>query len=290
MSHRRDPQLQLGEKYSDLTNSTILKSYWLVSRFIFNTFKKVQSLASYESWRNYSFQSCCVNGKDSFKLVNHVCELDDVLVIDGKSHLVNSPDPLKADHTHSNNDKPTLLYLFSPSFLLLICIVLFLHVTCVLGPYSRTSFEISEASDWSRWPSRPIRSLRYIVTYARIRPGGIVIWLWSISRGGTMLAERTSKPGTQSGSFMGARALSARDSQNTDNNRISTDNGLMLGERCRRWPNIRSATVQRLFLRKSFYIQSYMIPLCDRGATLKRCISVVFLGEITFEEMQKWLR
>ena len=27
-----------------------------------------------------------------------------------------------------------------------------------------------EASDWSRWPSRPIRSLRYIVTCTRIRP------------------------------------------------------------------------------------------------------------------------
>ena len=33
-----------------------------------------------------------------------------------------------------------------------------------LGPYSRTSYDISQASDWSRWPSRPIRSLRYIVT------------------------------------------------------------------------------------------------------------------------------
>ena len=38
------------------------------------------------------------------------------------------------------------------------------------GPYSRTSFDISWASDWSRWPSRPIRSPRYIVTCAIIRP------------------------------------------------------------------------------------------------------------------------
>ena len=37
-----------------------------------------------------------------------------------------------------------------------------------LEPYSRTSYDISQASDWSRWPSRPIRSLRYIVTCTRI--------------------------------------------------------------------------------------------------------------------------
>ena len=37
------------------------------------------------------------------------------------------------------------------------------------GPYSRTSYDISQVSDWSRWPSRPIRSLRYIVTCTRIR-------------------------------------------------------------------------------------------------------------------------
>ena len=37
------------------------------------------------------------------------------------------------------------------------------------GPYSRTSYDISWASDWSRWPSQPIRSPRYIVTCARIR-------------------------------------------------------------------------------------------------------------------------
>ena len=41
-----------------------------------------------------------------------------------------------------------------------------------LGPYSRTSYDISLASDWSRWPSRPIRSLRYIVTCTRIRALG----------------------------------------------------------------------------------------------------------------------
>ena len=39
-----------------------------------------------------------------------------------------------------------------------------------LEPYSRTSYDISHASDGSRWPSRPIRSLRYIVTCTRIRP------------------------------------------------------------------------------------------------------------------------
>ena len=38
-----------------------------------------------------------------------------------------------------------------------------------LDPYSRTSYDISWASDWSRWPSRPIRSLRYIITCTRIR-------------------------------------------------------------------------------------------------------------------------
>ena len=32
----------------------------------------------------------------------------------------------------------------------------------------RTSYDISQASVWSRWPSRPIRSLRYIVTCTRI--------------------------------------------------------------------------------------------------------------------------
>ena len=35
--------------------------------------------------------------------------------------------------------------------------------------YSRTSCDISWASDWSRWPSRPIRSPRYIVTCTRKR-------------------------------------------------------------------------------------------------------------------------
>ena len=37
------------------------------------------------------------------------------------------------------------------------------------GPYSRTSYDISQASDWSRLQSRPIRSLRYIVTCTRVR-------------------------------------------------------------------------------------------------------------------------
>ena len=36
------------------------------------------------------------------------------------------------------------------------------------GQYSRTSYNISYALDWSRWPSRPIRILRYIVTCTRI--------------------------------------------------------------------------------------------------------------------------
>ena len=35
-------------------------------------------------------------------------------------------------------------------------------------PYSRASYNTSQASDWSRRPSRPIRSLRYIVTCTRI--------------------------------------------------------------------------------------------------------------------------
>ena len=34
-------------------------------------------------------------------------------------------------------------------------------------PYSRTSYDISKASDWSRWPSRTIRSLRYIGTVSQ---------------------------------------------------------------------------------------------------------------------------
>ena len=50
-------------------------------------------------------------------------------------------------------------------------------------PYSRTSYDISLASDWSRWPSRPIRSLRYIVTCTRIRApygmGVTVEWIMS---------------------------------------------------------------------------------------------------------------
>ena len=32
----------------------------------------------------------------------------------------------------------------------------------VAGPYSRTTYDISQASDWSRWPSQPIRNLQYI--------------------------------------------------------------------------------------------------------------------------------
>ena len=58
------------------------------------------------------------------------------------------------------------------------------QTSCRLGglhhassPYSCTSYDISKASDWSRWPSRPICSLRYIVTNCtRIRaPGARVI-------------------------------------------------------------------------------------------------------------------
>ena len=37
------------------------------------------------------------------------------------------------------------------------------------GRYSRTSYHTSQASDWSRWPSRPIRSLRCMVTCTRKR-------------------------------------------------------------------------------------------------------------------------
>ena len=38
---RRDPQLQVSENYSDLTKwrSTLFKSCWLMSHFIFNIFK-----------------------------------------------------------------------------------------------------------------------------------------------------------------------------------------------------------------------------------------------------------
>ena len=39
-------------------------------------------------------------------------------------------------------------------------------------PHSRTSYDISQASDWSWWTSRPIRSLRYIVTCTRMRSRG----------------------------------------------------------------------------------------------------------------------
>ena len=35
--------------------------------------------------------------------------------------------------------------------------------------YSLTRYDISHASDWSRWPPRPIWSLRYIATCTRIR-------------------------------------------------------------------------------------------------------------------------
>ena len=42
-------------------------------------------------------------------------------------------------------------------------------VGIVLGSYSRRRYDISWAYDWSRWPSRPILSLRYIVSPTRIR-------------------------------------------------------------------------------------------------------------------------
>ena len=38
-----------------------------------------------------------------------------------------------------------------------------------LYQYSPTTYDLSYASDWSRRPSRPIRSLRYIVACTRIR-------------------------------------------------------------------------------------------------------------------------
>ena len=50
-----------------------------------------------------------------------------------------------------------------------------------LGPCFRTSYDISWASDWSRLPSRPIRSPRYIVTCLADRQwglGGSFDWLW----------------------------------------------------------------------------------------------------------------
>ena len=41
VSRWRDPQLQVSENYSDLTNwrSTLFKYCWLMSHFIFNIFK-----------------------------------------------------------------------------------------------------------------------------------------------------------------------------------------------------------------------------------------------------------
>ena len=36
----------------------------------------------------------------------------------------------------------------------------------MLGRYFRTRYDIS--ADWSRWPSRPISSLRYIIACRRI--------------------------------------------------------------------------------------------------------------------------
>ena len=64
-----------------------------------------------------------------------------------------------------SNIKPTLVqqFVFAGKF------VWACASSGILGPYSRTSYDISQASDWSRWPSRPIRSLRYIVTCTRIR-------------------------------------------------------------------------------------------------------------------------
>ena len=44
-----------------------------------------------------------------------------------------------------------------------------------LGPYSRTSYDI--------WPSRPIQSLRYIVTCTRIRPLIFTEWPQFVGRG-----------------------------------------------------------------------------------------------------------
>ena len=39
-----------------------------------------------------------------------------------------------------------------------------------LQPYCRTTYEISQASDWASGSSRPIRSLRYMVTCTKILP------------------------------------------------------------------------------------------------------------------------
>ena len=51
---------------------------------------------------------------------------------------------------------------------------------CGSEPYSHTIYDISWASDWSRWPSRPIRSLRYIVTCMRIRAN--VMFQYSVTQ------------------------------------------------------------------------------------------------------------
>ena len=45
--------------------------------------------------------------------------------------------------------------------------IYFLHVT--IYRRLRIGYDISQAVDWSRWPSRPIRSLQYIATCTIIR-------------------------------------------------------------------------------------------------------------------------
>ena len=68
-----------------------------------------------------------------------------------------------------------------------ISIRLCVNVLCLLGPYSRTSCDIWYDSDWSRWQSRPIRSLRYIVTCTRI---WALVSFGNISRFVTRLLKR----------------------------------------------------------------------------------------------------
>ena len=54
VSRWRDPQLQVNENYSDLRKwrSTIFKSYWLMSRFIFNMVKMWYLILLIKKWKN----------------------------------------------------------------------------------------------------------------------------------------------------------------------------------------------------------------------------------------------
>ena len=50
-----------------------------------------------------------------------------------------------------------------------IAVTAYLKTRCLPLLCGGRILDISQASDWSRWPSRPIQNLRYIVTCTRIR-------------------------------------------------------------------------------------------------------------------------